>query len=175
MLEPIVEVVKTGLLIFTLLNPTAGDRDNRSYANVPVFCMAQNIYHEARGESRAGKIAVAHVTLNRVRHSSYPNTICGVVYDGPTYTGWKGNVIPVKWKCQFHWYCDGKSDDTANKRAWENSLSIALLVMTGAAKDPTHGATHYWNPDKVQSTPNWNYPITVSIGNHIFCKKPSRA
>ena len=69
------------------------------------YCMSLNIYYEARGESWRGKTAVAHVTLNRVKHEKYPNTVCGVVLQAKL---WKGN--PIRDMCQFAWYCDGKSE-----------------------------------------------------------------
>lgn len=178
MIESIVEVLKQGLMTVALLNPTIEDLRNDVYIDVPAFCMAQNIYHEARGESREGKIAVAHVTLNRVRHSSYPDTICDVVYQGPIsawYLKEKNKVVPLRHKCQFSWWCDGRSDMVGDQEAWKDSLSIALLVMAKIELDPTNGATHYWNPKKVKNDPNWNYPITAYIGDHIFCKRPSRA
>ena len=70
-----------------------------------VECLALNIYHEARNQPTAGKLAVAQVTLNRVKHDRFPNTICGVVYQG-----YYLNNNPIKHKCQFSWWCDGKSD-----------------------------------------------------------------
>ena len=69
------------------------------------------MYHEAKGESLAGKSAVAHVTLNRVKHPKYPNNICDVVQQAKYYTNWRGKQTPVIGLCQFSWYCDGKSDD----------------------------------------------------------------
>ncbi len=75
------------------------------------ICLATNIYHEARGESYAGKVAVANVTMNRVTSPKFPNTICDVVYQAQTKENWKGNTVPKRNKCQFSWYCDGKSDD----------------------------------------------------------------
>lgn len=176
MIESIVEVLKQGVLTFALLSPAVNDLQNGVYNNVPAFCLAQNIYHEARGESRQGRVAVAHVTLNRVNHAAYPNTICDVVYQGPI-SSWfleeKNKIVPIRYRCQFTWWCDGRSDVVENQKAWEESLQLALLVMIGSEKDPTNGATHYWNPKKVKSDPKWNYPITAYIGDHIFCKKPS--
>ena len=74
------------------------------------LCLATNVY-EAKGESLAGKSAVAHVTLNRVKHPKYPNNICDVVQQAKYYTNWRGKQTPVIGLCQFSWYCDGKSDD----------------------------------------------------------------
>ena len=131
-------------------------------------CLALNIYHEARGETQAGKLAVAHVTLNRVEHYKYPNTICGVVTQGRHYVNWKGNTMPVKHKCQFSWYCDGKSDTVHEDRAWNQSIDLAFDVIMGITTDNTNGATHYYNPNKAD--PYWaqQYAMTVQHGNHVF-------
>ena len=69
-------------------------------------CMSKNIYFEAAMESTAGKLAVAQVTMNRVRSHHYPNTVCKVITQGRHYK----NGFPVKDRCQFSWYCDGKLD-----------------------------------------------------------------
>ena len=86
------------------------------------YCLAQNILFEASVEPMAGKIAVGLVVLNRMNDSRYPSTICTVVKEGPIYESWKTRkddslsedariYYPVKNRCQFSWYCDGKSDD----------------------------------------------------------------
>ena len=71
-----------------------------------IECLAQNIYHEARSESTAGRMAVALVTLNRVKDQRFPNTICGVVKQTKYYPSGKIDLH----SCQFSWYCDGKPD-----------------------------------------------------------------
>ena len=76
-----------------------------------LLCMAKNIFFEAAIESTAGKLAVAQVTLNRVNSKYYPNTVCGVVYEGLHYTTSNGLQLPVRDRCQFSWYCDGKGDE----------------------------------------------------------------
>ena len=77
-----------------------------------ISCMADNIYFEARNQGTAGWSAVASVTLNRVKDKRFPNTVCEVVKQGPTRESWKkdGNYYPLKHRCQFSWYCDGKKD-----------------------------------------------------------------
>ena len=131
-------------------------------------CLSLNIYHEARGESQAGKIAVAHVTLNRMKHHKYPDSICGVVRQGKHYVNWKGNTMPVKHKCQFSWYCDGRSDTVHEDNAWTKSIDLAFDVLMGVTADNTHGATHYYNPMKAD--PHWaqQYAMTAQHGNHVF-------
>ena len=86
-----------------------------------VYCMAQNVYFEARHESTLGKIAVAHVTLNRVDDKKWPSTVCNVVKQGPVRESWKTKKDPTlakedrvyyprKNRCQFSWWCDGHRD-----------------------------------------------------------------
>jgi spore germination cell wall hydrolase CwlJ-like protein len=135
-------------------------------------CLATNIYHEARGESDIGKIAVAHVTLNRVNSYNYPDTICGVVHQ-TVYSKWwltnHGRKVPARNMCQFSWYCDGKSDKVDPfSRGWQESIYIAMAVLVEKYHDPTHGATHYYNPRL--ANPQWavHYEETATIGNHCF-------
>mgnify|MGYP003628329525 CR=1 FL=1 len=81
-----------------------------------LMCLALNVYHEAKNQSLIGQIAVAQVVMNRVRDERYPDTVCEVVEQGPTYS-WKKDY-PVKNRCQFSWYCDGKSDKPKEGHAW---------------------------------------------------------
>ena len=146
-----------------------------------MHCLATNIYHEARGESFAGKVAVANVTYNRVNSTRYPDTYCGVVYQAKMYVNWRGNEVPARDKCQFSWYCDGKSDDIILKTAegkiikshmlaWEQSLKIATEMIKGNLPDITDGATHYYNHNITH--PYWAgyYVQVVQIDNHTFHK-----
>ena len=143
------------------------------------YCMAQNIYYEARGESLKGKQAVGNVVLNRVAHPKYPDTVCGVVYEARL---WKGKVI--RDMCQFAWYCDGLKDDPQlfylaqprkgkviepNMRDWQTSMQVAIKLQERKwYRDPTRGATHYYNHNI--STPSWStvYPVTIVVENHTF-------
>ena len=68
-------------------------------------CLVEAVYHEARSESLLGMLSVANVILTRKENSNFPNTICQVVHQGKY---WKGN--PVKDKCQFSYWCDGKAE-----------------------------------------------------------------
>lgn len=136
-----------------------------------LICLAKNIYFEARGENRLGKLAVAHVTINRVNSPRFPGTICNVVYQA-VYSKWwyenHGRLVPVRNKCQFSWYCDGKSDTVRNERAWNDSIDVARDVILGLTDDPTHGAKWYYNPDL--ASPNWSasFVKTAMVGNHKF-------
>tara|TARA_B100000287_G_scaffold143298_1_gene135133 strand:- start:1660 stop:2265 length:606 start_codon:yes stop_codon:yes gene_type:complete len=131
-------------------------------------CMAKNIYFEAAVESTAGKMAVAQVTMNRVKSSSYPDTICAVVYEGKHHS----NGFPVRDRCQFSWYCDGKGDEPRETPAWRDSQEIAeYVIRTPSLIDITDGATHY-HADYIDS-PRWAYQKKklVKIDTHIFYKK----
>lgn len=149
-----------------------------------MHCLATNIYHEARGESIEGKSAVAHVTMNRVTSNRYPNTICAVVYQAHLRLNWRGKLVPRLHKCQFSWYCDGKSDviylKTSNGKiikhnmeAWEQSLNVATTILKNEMYDPTFGATHYYN-DKL-ADPSWAdaYMLVARIDNHVFHRQGS--
>jgi spore germination cell wall hydrolase CwlJ-like protein len=130
-----------------------------------VECLAINIYHEARGEPIEGQIAVGHVVFNRVKHKSYPNSICEVVkqakYNPITYH-------PIRHKCHFSWYCDGKSDKPKDKDKYSKAIILSKALLLNIYPDNTCGATHYFNPHKVN--PKWanNYNFKVKHANHVF-------
>ena len=130
-------------------------------------CLALNIYHEAKGESELGQRAVAYVTLNRVHDPAYPDDICEVVKQGVKKDG-----VPVKNKCQFSWYCDGKDDEPSDKELYSEAKYVAAVVINtyGTSFDPTMGATMY-HADYV--APGWrkSFEKTTQIENHIFYRK----
>jgi len=121
-------------------------------------CLALNIYHEARGEPLQGKIAVAHVVLNRVAATGFPGDVCEVIKQGGERR---------RHRCQFSWWCDGRSDQPRDLAAWRESLLVALLIRRGATDDPTEGALWY-HADSVQ--PYWSkiFKKHLKIGKHIF-------
>ena len=134
------------------------------------LCLALNTYHEAKNQSMIGQIATAQVVMNRVEDSRYPNTVCEVVKQGPTRTSWKdpSKRIPVKHRCQFSWYCDGKSDIPKNKKAWKKAQDYAYLVLNNRIRiDVTEGATHY---HATYVKPAWakTKTRTTRIETHIF-------
>ena len=136
-------------------------------------CMALNIYFESAVEPLAGKLAVSQVVLNRVKERNWPSTICEVIKEGPTYKNWKGNVYPVKDRCQFSWWCDGKVVVHHPGRVWENSKKVAKLVMTNNRMvDITEGSTHY-HAEYVN--PRWASRMNRvgRIGAHYFYKSRS--
>ena len=132
-------------------------------------CMAENIYFEGRAEPMVGKIAIGHVVMNRIEDKRFPDTICGVVKQGPVRESWKTRqhkdlakkdriFYPIKNRCQFSWWCDGQKDIIwatymngdvieSNMTAWRDSIHVALFVMSGDySSDPTDGAVFYYNP-----------------------------
>ena len=128
-------------------------------------CMSKNIYFEAALESTAGKLAVAQVTMNRVKSNTWPNTVCKVITQGKHYD----NGFPVRDRCQFSWYCDGKHDEPYMGSMWRESQEVARYVLTTPdLMDITDGATHY-HADYI-SSPRWADPKrkTVEIDTHIF-------
>ena len=138
-------------------------------------CLALNIYHEARSQSIAGQIAVGQVTLNRVKDSRYPNTICEVVTEGPHRASWKGTgeMIPIRNRCQFSWYCDGKSDKVLQKEAYSNIVNLSRMLMKQDMIDITSGATHY---HAYYVSPAWaqTKTRTTKIEDHIFYRWKKR-
>ena len=131
-----------------------------------IDCLAKNIYFEARGESLTGKIAVANVTMNRVKHHKYPSTVCAVVTQAKWYVNWKGNRLPKRNQCQFSWFCDGKADEPVDMRAYKDSVRVAEVVYHGY-RDLTDGSLFY-HSTKVE--PYWVASMvrTKSIGAHVF-------
>tara|TARA_B100001123_G_scaffold451288_1_gene629839 strand:+ start:5908 stop:6489 length:582 start_codon:yes stop_codon:yes gene_type:complete len=129
-------------------------------------CLQKNIYFEAAVESTAGKLAVAHVTSNRVKSKNYPNSYCGVVYEGRHYA----DGFPKRDQCQFSWYCDGKHDNPYPGPTWEATKTLARYYYTHKhhLRDLTDGATHYY-ADYIPE-PRWaKYKEkTVKIDTHIF-------
>jgi spore germination cell wall hydrolase CwlJ-like protein len=120
-------------------------------------CLAEALYFEARGESVKGQFAVAEVIMNRVDSPNFPNTVCGVVHQG---TG-------RKYGCQFTYTCDGIKEIIANKRAFGRVAKVAALMVEGAPRQLTQGATHYHTK---AVAPKWSrkFPRTATIGVHHF-------
>lgn len=127
-------------------------------------CLAEAIYYEARSETLAGQMAVAEVVINRSRHRAYPDTICGVVYQGAERrTG-----------CQFTFTCDGSMINAPYGRGWERAQNVADHALMGFARPVTNRATHYHT---TAVDPVWNDSLvrTRRIGSHIFYRFPNRS
>ena len=131
-----------------------------------LMCLALNTYHEAKNQSMIGQVATAQVVMNRVADSRYPNTVCEVVKQGPKY---KGSDVPVRHKCQFSWFCDGKSDEPRrDSKEWRMAQEYARIVLSGRiVLDVTEGATHY---HETYVKPSWakTKTRTTRIESHIF-------
>nr|WP_245840949.1 cell wall hydrolase [Puniceibacterium sediminis] len=126
-------------------------------------CLAEALYFEARGESVKGQFAVAEVILNRVDSPRYPNSVCGVVHQG---TG-------KKYGCQFTYTCDGNPESIHEPKAFTEVGKVAKLMISGAPRALTDGATHY-HTGRVK--PKWarKFPLTAEIGTHLFYRQPTR-
>lgn len=126
-------------------------------------CLSEALYFEARGETIEGQFAVAEVIMNRVDSASYPNTVCGVINQG---TG-------KKYQCQFTYTCDGHEEVVHNKVAFGRVAKIARLMIDGAARTLTKGATHYHTK---AVNPRWasTFPRTATIGVHHFYRMPTK-
>lgn len=135
-------------------------------------CMALNLYFEARNQDTdEAMAAVGFTTLNRVAAKGYPNTVCGVVYQGQRTAdgGYR------KHRCQFSWVCDGVSDQPRlhNKievAAWERAQTVAERVLFGTIDNPVGNATMY---HATYVSPYWisAFSRVTKIEDHIFYEK----
>ena len=130
--------------IMTSSSSSSGSSSNSTNVNL----LARLIYGEARGEPYAGQVAVGAVVLNRVKSSSFPNTISGVIYQNGAFDVVKDGQINLS------------PNDTAKKAAQD--------AINGW--DPSYGAIYYFNPATATNKWIWSRPMTVIIGNHRFCK-----
>ena len=122
-----------------------------------VDCMTAAIYYEAGNETPQGQAAVAQVVLNRMRHPAYPNTVCGVIFQGQERsTG-----------CQFSFTCDGAMNRPPNPEGWARAKAVATAALNGSVAAEVGMATHY-HADYV--SPYWAERLVKlrKIGVHIF-------
>lgn len=126
-------------------------------------CLAMAIYHEARGETEDGQWAVANVIINRAFSKKYPSTICGVVYQ---------NADKGRYRCQFTFACDGRSDVATEPGAWRRSVRLAEEAYAAYAKgdgvDMLPRSVLYYHTTAV--APHWSksFKRVAAIGSHIF-------
>lgn len=120
-------------------------------ATVALTCLALNVYWEARNQPVAGQLAVAQVTLNRVRDPRYGNNVCDVVHEHR----------------QFSWYWDGKSDAPKENNAWQTAYLVASAALDGSGHVELQGVTHY---HAVYIQPYWKDQMVrvAMIGDHAF-------
>ncbi len=141
-----------------------------------LVCMALNVYYEARNQPVEGQMGVTYVVLNRVKDERFPNKICNVVYQGKHS---KITGMPLRNKCMFSWYCDGRGDNPNPGRTWESSKDLAKIVLGKHQQDIlidiTDGATHY-HANWMESFPRWSaqHKKVASIDRHIFYKARKR-
>lgn len=128
--------------------------DNKEVSS-GIKCLAENIYHEARGEPVKGRYAVAHVTANRVKDGSWGNSLCDV----------------IRQPHQFSWTRMRLAAMPGDGATVRDAYSIATHVVNGEVSDPTNGATHF-HANYIEK-PDWTKSMKVSavIGNHIFYKR----
>ena len=126
-------------------------------------CLSEALYFEARGETVRGMFGVAEVILNRVDDPRYPNSVCGVINQG---TG-------AKFRCQFTYTCDGRPEHMNDARAETLVGKVARIMLDGAPRTLTGGATHYHTK---AVRPKWSkvFPRTTTIGYHHFYRQPNR-
>ena len=127
---------------------TSSSSGSTSSNSSDVNLLARLIYGEARGESYTGQVAVGAVVLNRVKSSSFPNTIAGVIYQSGAF--------------------DAVSDGQINLTPNSTAIKAAQDAMNGW--DPSYGAIYYFNPSTATNKWIWSRPMTVTIGKHRFCK-----
>ena len=130
--------------IYSSSSSSSGTSSNSNDLNL----LSRVVYGEARGEPYAGQVAVAAVCLNRVKSSSFPNTLAGVVYQSGAFDA----------------VADGQINLTPNSTA----RKAAQDALNGW--DPSYGAIYYFNPATATNKWIWSRPMTVTIGNHRFCK-----
>tara|TARA_B100000949_G_C14216709_1_gene422672 strand:+ start:201 stop:665 length:465 start_codon:yes stop_codon:yes gene_type:complete len=125
-------------------------------------CLTEALYFEARSEPFIGQLAVANVILERVNSRSFPNTVCGVVHAGVEWNG-----APVRHRCAFSYWCDGKHERMVNIEAEKESRNIARMAIDGIVYAGVHGATHY-HASYVK--PEWagRFYFLIRIGKHLF-------
>ena len=131
-----------------IFNSSTSSSGSSSSWNSDLNLLARLVYGEARGEPYTGQVAVAAVVLNRVKSSSFPNTISGVIYQSGAF-----DVVR-----------DGQINLTPNSTA----KKAAQDALNGW--DPSYGAIYYFNPATATNKWIWSRPTTVTIGNHRFCK-----
>ncbi len=135
---------------FALLAGSAQAETGRA-ATPAVACLAEAVYHEARGQGDRGALAVAHVVLNRERDPEFPGSICDVVQDG----------------CQFSYRCNRRSLALRDPDERARAFRVAEKVLAGATPDPTDGAL-FFHSSAVK--PGWfsSRPRTAEIGGNVF-------
>ena len=130
--------------IYSSGSSSSGSSNNSSNVNL----LARLIYGEARGEPYTGQVAVGAVVMNRVKSSSFPNTLSGVIYQSGAFDAVKDGQINL-------------SPNSTAKKAAQDAIN---------GWDPSYGAIYYFNPSTATNKWIWSRPMTITIGRHRFCK-----
>jgi spore germination cell wall hydrolase CwlJ-like protein len=162
------------LLLFSVVIST------NALAETDLECMSKNIYFEGQNQSFAGQLSIGLVVLNRVKDTRFPNSVCEVIYEGPIKESWRTKVnlslpdtkriyYPIRHRCQFSWYCDGKPDEIKDSNTYAKIEYVASLLLDEniTVKDITEGATHY---HAYYVAPDWgkDHVKILQIDDHIF-------
>lgn len=130
----------------SMLSSSKNNNSSAKYSNSDLQLLARLINAEARGEVYKGQVAVGAVVLNRVKSSSFPNSISGVIYQ------------PYAFTCV--------NDGQINYSPSSSAISAAKDALNGW--DPTNGCIYYYNPKIATSKWIFSRPTVVTIGNHVF-------
>ena len=128
------------------ISSSSGSTSSSNNSNLDL--LARLVYGESRGEPYTGQVAVAAVVLNRVKSSSFPNTVAGVIYQTGAFDAVSDGQINL-------------SPDSTAKKAAQDAIN---------GWDPSYGAIYYFNPNTATNKWIWSRPMTVTIGKHRFCK-----
>lgn len=158
-------------MVYPTVAGTAERVDDGVSSLKQLYCLSEAVYFESGNQPFVGKLAVAEVILNRVKNVKYPNSICKVVHQGPTRESWKknGTYYPVRHRCQFSYYCDGKTDKPlVETSTWKKSYNAASFAFYNNV-DIVDGATHY---HATYVSPSWSKQLrrVTRIEDHIFYK-----
>ena len=126
---------------------SGGASSGTTAATSNVYLLARLIYGEGRGEPYDGQVAIGAVVMNRVKSSSFPNTVSGVIYQSGAF--------------------DAVSDGQINLAPDETAIRAARDALNG--RDPTGGCLFYYNPKTATSKWMLSRPVLLRIGNHCFC------
>lgn len=193
MIRKLLAVIAVLVLTVTHAGPGYARNTHTSLNQAELECLALNIYHEAKGESIEGKVAVGMVTINRSTDTDFPNTICGVVKEKKKFSKkvWVTSYIvyvphkdiSVKMDipptliyktytvCQFGWFCSNKPQPNKQSKQWIDSLKVAKELLTTKHHLVSHGlyseALYFHS---VRERPSWRHKKTLvgKIGKHIF-------
>ena len=127
-------------------------------------CLARNVFYEANGESMAGQMAVAQVTVNRAKSGLFPNDLCAVVA--------QTTVVGDDKVCQFSWYCDSRFNKSKVIDKNSPSYIAAKKVLVEGEKVAKIDKDVMWfHEDSVKVNPRWPHKVATKIGNHVFYKR----